>query len=465
MTTSGRRNPLRLGAACAAVVLGLLLSALGSTTARAGAGDVHLVVLDDDINPVSSRYLVRQFDEAAEVGAAAVLIELNTPGGLLDATEEITTAMLGSQVPVIVYVTPPGSRAASAGVFVTMGAHVAAMAPSTRIGAATPVSSGGEDIPEDLRAKVIEDTVDYARILADARGRNADWAESAVRDAEVVSAREAVELGVVDLVADDRQALLDAIDGREVTLAGDRKVTLATAGAAVVERGMSPFEDLLMVLANPNVAVLLLSIGSLGIYFELANPGSFFPGIIGAVSLILALFSLGTLPINYAGLALLLLGLALIGAEIWVASGGILGIGGGVAFVLGAFILIDDSRAPLLEVSRPLIIGITLVLVGFVLFALQAVMRTRRRPAFIGGGEFMGREAVARGPDSVFVGGELWHARPATGEEELTPGARVRIVSRRGLALIVEELSDHASQAAGRAIGDGGVEGQEDQHV
>jgi membrane-bound serine protease (ClpP class) len=342
-----------------------------------------------------------------------------------------------------------------------MGAHVAAMAPSTRIGAATPVSSSGEDIPEDLRNKVIEDTVNYARILADARGRNADWAESAVRDAEVVTAPEAVELGVVDLVADDRQALLEAIDGREVTLAVGRTVTLATAGAAVVERGMSPFEDLLMVLANPNIAVLLLSIGSLGIYFELANPGSFFPGILGAISLILALFSLGTLPINYAGLALLLLGLALIGAEIWVASGGILGIGGGVAFVLGAAILIDDSRAPLLEVSRPLIIGITLVLVGFVLFALQAVMRTRRRPAFIGGGEFVGREALVRGPDTVFIGGELWHARPAIAGAELTAGTRVRIVSRRGLALIVEELSDHADQADG----DGGAEGQEDQHV
>jgi membrane-bound serine protease (ClpP class) len=270
-----------------------------------------------------------------------------------------------------------------------------------------------------------------------------------------------VELNVVDLVADDRQALLEAIDGREVTLAGGRSVVLETAGAGVVERGMSPFEDLLMVLANPNIAVLLLSIGSLGIYFELANPGSFFPGIIGAISLILALFSLGTLPINYAGLALLLLGLALIGAEIWVASGGILGIGGGAAFVLGAFILIDDSRAPLLEVSRPLIIGITLVLVGFVMFALQAVMRTRRRPAYIGGGEFVGREAVVRGPDTVFVGGELWHARPATAEAPLTPGTRVRIVSRRGLALVVEELSDHADQADG----DGGAEGQEDEHV
>jgi membrane-bound serine protease (ClpP class) len=315
------------------------------------------------------------------------------------------------------------------------------MAPSTRIGAATPVSSDGTEIPEDLRNKIIEDTVDYARILADARGRNADWAESAVRDAEVVTADEAVEIEVVDLIAEDRGELLELIDGRQVELRSGT-VTLDTADAAVVERGMSPFEDLLMVLANPNVAVLLLSIGSLGIYFELANPGSFFPGILGAISLILALFSLGTLPINYAGLALLLLGLALIGAEIWVASGGVLGVGGGVAFLLGSFILIDDTRAPLLEVSRPLIIGITTVLVGFVLFALQAVMRTRRRPAYIGGGDLVGHEATMRGPDTLYIAGELWRARRASGEGQLSAGSRVRIVDRQGLDLLVEEIAN-----------------------
>lgn len=440
MSRRRRPSPARLALGALMVLAGGILAVAGSSApARAGAGDVHLVALDDIINPISARYLVRQFDDAAEEGAAAVLIELNTPGGLLESTEEITSAMLASQVPVIVYVTPPGSRAASAGVFVTMGGHVAAMAPNTRIGAATPVSSSGEELPEDLRSKIIEDTVDYARILADARDRNAEWAEAAVREAEVVSATEAVELDVVDLVADDREALLEAVDGRTVELIGGRTATLATADAAVVERDMSPFEALLMVLANPNIAVLLLSIGSLGIYFELANPGAFFPGILGAISLILALFSLGTLPVNFAGLALLMLGLALLGAEIWVASGGVLGVGGAIAFLLGAFILIDDSRAPFLEVSRPLIIGITAVLLGFVMFALQAVMRTRRRPAFIGGGDLIGREATVRGADTVFIAGELWHARPGEGGE-LQPGRRVRIVDRSGLHLIVEEI-------------------------
>jgi len=440
MPASWWRSPLR-AAFLLVAMLGMVGLASGGAPVRAGAGDVHLVVLDDVINPISSRYLVRQMEDAAAEGAEALLIELNTPGGLLDSTEEITSAMLAAELPVIVYVTPPGSRAASAGVFVTMAAHVAVMAPSTRIGAATPVSSDGTEIPEDLRNKIIEDTVDYARILADARGRNADWAESAVRDAEVVTADEAVEIEVVDLIAEDRGELLELIDGRQVELRSGT-VTLETADAAVVERGMSPFEDLLMVLANPNVAVLLLSIGSLGIYFELANPGSFFPGILGAISLILALFSLGTLPINYAGLALLLLGLALIGAEIWVASGGVLGVGGGVAFLLGSFILIDDTRAPLLEVSRPLIIGITTVLVGFVLFALQAVMRTRRRPAYIGGGDLVGHEATMRGPDTLYIAGELWRARRASGEGQLSAGSRVRIVDRQGLDLLVEEIAN-----------------------
>jgi len=226
----------------------------------------------------------------------------------------------------------------------------------------------------------------------------------------------------------------------------DDDVTLATAGALVVEEPMSPFEEFLMVLSDPNIALILLSLGTLGIYFELSSPGAFFPGIFGAIALILALFSLGTLPINYAGLALLVFGLALLGAEIWVASGGVLGIGGGIAFVLGALVLVDDSQAPFLEISRPLIFGITLALVAFVLFALRAVMRTRRRPAFIGGGDMVGREGSVRGTSSVFVEGELWRARLASVDVALRPGDRVRIIGREGLDLIVEPLPDAANE-------------------
>ncbi|MGH2381052.1 MAG: NfeD family protein [Candidatus Limnocylindria bacterium] len=411
---------------------------LGAGPVRAGADDVHLLTLDDIINPISARYLERGITDAAEQGAAAVLVELSTPGGLLEATQDLTAAMLSAEVPVIVYVTPPGTHAASAGVFVTMAGHVAAMAPSTRIGAATPVSGDGTEIPEDLARKIINDTAEYARSIAEARDRNADWAEDAVRDADVVGAVEAVEIDAVDLVADDRAALLDEIDGRTVRLRGS-EVTLATADATVVELPMSPFEDLLMAISDPNIAVILLSLGSLGIYFELSAPGSFFPGILGAIAIILGLFSLGSLPINYAGLALLLLGLALMGAEIWVASGGVLGIGGAIAFLLGGLLLIDDTQAPFLEVSRPLIYGITLALVAFSLVAVRAVMRTRRRQVAIGGSDMVGHTAVMRGSASVFVEGELWRARREDGEE-LPQGGSVRVVGRDGMTLIVEPL-------------------------
>jgi membrane-bound serine protease (ClpP class) len=430
----------------AVLALGVLMLGLaGVGGVGAAAGEVRVLRVEGVINPVSARYVVRGIEEAADEGDAAVLIELDTPGGLLDATQEITGVMLNAPLPVIVYVTPAGTHAASAGTFITMAAHVAAMAPSTRIGAATPVSGEGQEIPEDLRTKIINDTAVYARSIAEARGRNPDWAEDAVRDGVSVGATEAVELDVVDLVAADRAELLDAVDGMTVRLLDD-EATLATADAVVVEEPMSPVEEFLKVLSDPNIALILLSLGTLGIYFELSNPGAFFPGIFGAIALILALFSLGTLPINYAGLGLLVFGLALLGAEIWVASGGVLGIGGGIAFLIGALILVDDSQAPFLEISRPLIFGITLALVAFVLFAVQAVMRTRRRPAFIGGGDMIGREGSVRGTSSVFVEGELWRAHVASADATLRPGDRVRIIGREGLDLIVEPLPDAAKE-------------------
>jgi membrane-bound serine protease (ClpP class) len=432
--------------AAASLSLGTLILALGATgEADAAVGELRVLRVEGVINPISARYVVRGIADATREGDVAVLIELDTPGGLLDATQEITGAMLNAGVPVVVYVTPAGTHAASAGTFITMAGHVAAMAPSTRIGAATPVSGEGQEIPEDLRTKIINDTAVYARSIADARDRNADWAEDAVRDGVSVGAEEAVELGVVDLVAADRTELLAAIDGLTVRLP-DGDVTVETADAAVVEVPMSPFEEVLKVLSDPNIALILLSLGTLGIYFELSNPGAFFPGIFGAIALVLALFSLGTLPINFAGLALLLFGLVLLGAEIWVASGGVLGIGGGIAFVIGALILVDDTQAPFLEVSRPLILGITLALVAFVLVALRAVMRTRLRPAYIGGNDMVGRDGMVRGTSSVFVEGELWRARPAAPDGTLKPGDRVRVIGREVLDLIVEPLPEAANE-------------------
>jgi len=437
-------RPILRWLAALCVVAGVIGLA-GAGPVRAGAGDVHLLTLDDIINPISVRYLERGIHAAEDEGAAAVLIELSTPGGLLEATQDLTSTMLSARVPVIVYVTPPGTHAASAGVFITMAGHVAAMAPSTRIGAATPVSGDGAEIPEDLARKILNDTAEYARSIAEARDRNADWAEDAVREADVVGASEAVEIDAVDLIAEDRTELLEAIDGTTVTVVTG-ELTLETADAPVVDLPMSPFEDVLMALSDPNIAVILLSLGSLGIYFELSAPGSFFPGIAGAIALILGLFSVGTLPVNYAGLVLLLLGLALMGAEIWVVSGGVLGIGGAIAFLLGASLLIDDTQAPFLEVSRPLIYGITLALVLFSIVAVRAVMRTRRRPVAIGGYDMVGQVAVRRGPGSVYVDGELWTAR-ATQGATLPETGRVRIIGREGMTLIVEPL-DGAGEAS-----------------
>ena len=420
------------------------LALLAPSVSAQTPGEVRVLALDGMINPVSERYLVRGIADASDQRAGLVLIELDTPGGLLDATQALTGAMLASEVPIVVYVAPQGSRAASAGVFVTMAAHVAAMAPNTRIGAATPVSGDGSQIPEDLRNKLVNDTVAYARSIATARDRNADWAEDAVRDAVVVDAAEALELDVIDLVVADRAALLEDLDGRTVALpAGE--TTLGTRGVPVVERPMSPFEQLFMALADPNIALLLLSLGGIGIYFELANPGAMLPGIVGAIFLILAFLSLGTLPLSYAGLAFVILGLVLMGAEVFVASGGLLGVGGVVAFGLGALLFIDERQAPFLEVSRPLILVLTAGMGAFVLVALRGMVQVRRKPPAIGNDELVGRIASVRTPSEVFVLGELWQARAeTTNDEALVPGTTARIVGRSGFVLLVEPQSQAA---------------------
>jgi membrane-bound serine protease (ClpP class) len=401
------------------------------------------------INPVSGRYIERALEQAAADGAELVVIELDTPGGLLDTTQALTQQLLASPVPVAVYVSPQGARAASAGVFVTLAAHVAAMAPGTRIGAATPVSAEGEDMGDDLRAKVVNDTVVYGRSLAELRGRNADWVEAAVRDAAVVSAQEAVELGVVDLVAEDRAALLAAIDGTTVQLPGG-PVTLRTAAAPVVEVEMSGIESLFMAIANPTIALLLLSLGALGIYAELSNPGTLLPGIAGVIMLVLAFLSLGMLPLSVGGLALVVIGLVLIGAEPFVASGGVLGLGGVAAFLVGALLLIDDTRAPFVEVSMPVILALGAGMAAFVLIVVRGMARIRGRPPAIGPDDLVGRLGRMRGPGEVFVAGERWAAiGPDVGVPLPPPDAPVRIAGRDGFRLVVEPADPDDVDPAG----------------
>jgi membrane-bound serine protease (ClpP class) len=355
---------------------------------------------------------------------------------------EIIQRMEASRVPVIVHVSPSGARAASAGTFISMAAQVAAMAPNTSIGAATPISSSGEDIEGALGRKVTNDAVAYIRGIAELRGRNADWAEKAVRDAVAVNQNEAVSLNVVDFVASGMDELLAKSDGREVEVAtaagGVTKVTLHTAGARVIENNTSFFEELLDKIADPNIAFLLLTLGSLALITEIFHP-SFFAGIFGVIALVFAYFALGSLPTNWAGVGLVLFGMVLLAAEIFVTGFGVLGIGGLVAVVLGGLILMSGNDADI-RVSRWLILALASVVGVFVLFSLRAIVRLRRMPVQIGQESLIGAKGTARtalDPKGiVYVKGERWDA---TAEDPpLEEGTPVIVTEANGLRLQVK---------------------------
>lgn len=438
--------------------LALIAAAAALWVAPAAAQQPPVVVLtiEDAIGPATADYYIRGLETAAERGAAAVVLRLDTPGGLDSAMRDIVSATLASEVPVIMWVAPNGARAASAGTYMMYAAHVAAMAPATHLGAATPVSLGGgtpapepaddsdaddeeaaEPRPADAGTlKALNDAIAYIRGLAELRGRNADWAESAVRDAASVNARVALEEGVIDLIAEDLHALLAAVDGREVmTQAG--MVTLATAGATTETIEPDWRSRLLATITNPNIAYLLLIVGLYGLLLEGYNPGALVPGIVGAISLLLAAYALQMLPVNYVGLALVLLGIALIVAETFVPSFGALGLGGIAALAFGSIMLLDTD-VPGFEVSRTLIGSIAVVAGGALLATLMFALRVRRRPVTTGHEAMLGRTAVAiEGFDTagrVRLGGEIWNAVSHT---PVVAGQRVRVVAIDGLKLTV----------------------------
>lgn len=422
----------------------------GDTTAAADTvrpeppSFVHRIVIDGAITPASAEFMEDAIERADDEGAAALVIELDTPGGLVESTRDVVQTILASRVPVVVYVAPGGARAGSAGVFVTLAAHVAAMAPSTNIGAATPIQMGGPPMPgsgespadttkpadeaeepDALERKILNDTIAFIRTIAEKRGRNADWAERAVREGAAITETQALEENVVDLVAPSLPALLDAIDGREVEVL-DRTVTLATANAEVrtIEKGLR--FKILDTIANPNIAFILLLIGVYGIFFELMNPGAILPGVVGGIALLLAFFSLQALPVNYVGLLLILFALVLFIAEIKVVSYGLLTVGGIIAFVLGGTMLFD-APGSLLRVSWSVIIPAALLTAGFFVFAMGLAYRTwRSRPTTGKEGLVGARGEVRRRVDpvgQVSVHGELWRARA---DEPLEPGTEVR---------------------------------------
>jgi membrane-bound serine protease (ClpP class) len=406
-----------------AIAAALVLCATASATTSQPR--VLAVEFENDVNPVTQDYVNEQIDRANREDFDAVVILLDTPGGLATSMKKIYTKELASEVPVIVYVSPPGARAASAGVWIGQAGDILAMAPATNIGSSTPVNVGGEDIQEDLRNKVVNDAAASLRELARTHGRNVAWADAAVRDGANLGATEVLQKNAIDVMAPTLPALLNKIDGRETVPKG---IVLNTAGAEITNVDMSFWKKVLDTLIDPNLIVLFMSIGTLGIIVELWNPGLIFPGTVGAISLILGLFGLQVLPISAAGLLLMLLAFAFFAAEAFVPSHGALTVAGAVCFVLGAMLLFDPAGETY-EVSLPAVIAIAATLAALMALVAFKIVQVRRAPVVTGDSELLGQVAVVRqrlDPTGlVFVHGELWQARSRSGPIE--PGTPVRI--------------------------------------
>ena len=426
------------------LLFGVILALAGGASAQDAQPRVLAVELANDINPVTSDFVIDQIERAEEESFDAVVILLDTPGGLDSAMRDIIKAELDSEVPVVVYVYPPGSRAASAGAFITLAADVAAMAPQTNIGSSTPVAVGGGEIPEDLRNKVVNDAAAYARELAEAHGRNGDWAEDAVREASNLGAQEALEQNVVDVVAPDLPTLLDEIDGMRTEPKG---LVLNTADASVETVEMSLWKRILDTLIDPNIIVLLMSIGLLGITIEILNPGLIFPGTVGAISLIFGLFGLQVLPISWAGLLLMLLGVGFFAAEAFVTSHGALALAGAVSFVIGSLLLFDPAgEVYQVSIWVAVAIGGTLALVTAI--AVTKIVQARRAPTKTGQEEMLHEIGVVRrrvAPTGVvFLHGELWSAHTSGPPIEVGEHVRVEAIGD-GLRLEVARVETPAA--------------------
>ncbi len=418
----------------------LLLSWAAPGLAAAPA-PVALIDMDGAITPVTVRLINAAIERAQAEHAQALILQLNTPGGLERSMRSIVQGILNSDIPVIVYVAPTGARAASAGVFITMAGHVAAMAPATNIGAAHPVAVGG-GMDKEMSKKVENDAAAFARAIATERGRNVEWAEKAVRASVAATEREAVKLRVVDLVADNVPDLLAKINGRTVkTRLG--MVTLNTKDA-LVKRIEIRFRDrFLAIITDPNIAYILMMVGMVGIFFELQNPGAILPGVIGGISLILAFFAFQSLPINWAGVLLILFGVSLLIAEIKIASHGVLTIGGVVAMVLGSFMLYEAPELGF-RVSWTVILPTVGAMAGLVAWAVSAGVRAMMKRPVTGSAGMIGRVAVARsvlGPEGqVQVDGEIWRAVSEGGA--IPAGEKVRVTAVDGLTLTVSRAGD-----------------------
>jgi membrane-bound serine protease (ClpP class) len=430
--TRGVRLALRASLAGLAASLALAAPALGAPPR------VLAIELDNDINPVTADYVGEEIDRANRGGYDALVILLDTPGGLSEAMRDIVKKELASRIPVIVYVSPDGARAASAGVWIAQAADLLAMAPQTNIGSSTPINLGGEDIQRDLRRKVVNDAAAQLRALAREHGRNWRWADAAVRRASNLTAREALRRHVIDVVAPSLPALLERIDGRRTVPKG---FLLRTAGAEIERVQMSLWKRILDTIIDPNIIALLLSLGVLGIVVELWSPGLIFPATFGAISLIIGLYGLQVLPINWAGLLLMVLAAGFWGAEPFVMSHGALALAGAASFVFGALLLFEPA-GPAYQISLPVAVAIAGSVALFLAIVVAKVVQLRRRPAAVGAQSLVGALGTVRRDGLVAVKGELWQARAVDGRA-LVRGQQVVVEGvEGGLRLIVRPLAE-----------------------
>jgi membrane-bound serine protease (ClpP class) len=419
-----------------------LLALPSSAQVKPPPGSVMVITVSQAITGSTTSYIRNALDRATLDNAACLIIQLDTPGGLLSSTRDIVQDMLGSRVPVVVYISPPGARGASAGTMLTLASHVAAMAPATHIGAAHPVSLFGGNDDKIMNEKVLNDTSAYVEGIAELRGRNVKWAISAVRESKSITAAKAKELGVIEIIADDLDDLIKQLDGREVRMNRTTTLRLATKGKQVVDLDMTFSQSFMTTLSNPNLVFFLLALGALGIYIEFSHPGLILPGVTGAISLILALIAMQTLPISYGALGLILLGVALLVAETFVPSFGVLGFGGIASILFGSLFLLDQSRTDLV-VSRPMVFITVGVLAAVALIIGRLLLRSLRAPARSFQSTMVGRSAQVKqaiGPGAVgqvLINGELWKATAAV---PVAAGSTVVVEAVEGLKVRVAPL-------------------------
>jgi len=425
-------------------ILTLILILLSIGAWAEGAKPVfNIITIDGVITSPTAKYIADSISDAQQAEAEGLIILLDTPGGMDTAMREIAKSILNAPLPVIVFVSPPGARAASAGVIITEAAHIAAMAPGTNIGAAHPVSIGiggpTGDKDKTMSEKVENDAAAYARSIAKARGRSEEWAEKAVRKSESITAEEALKLNVIDFVASDIDKLLVAIDQKEINLAKGKK-KISTKNAIINNKKMGTRQGVLAAISDPNISYILLLIGLAGLYFELSTPGAILPGVIGGISLLLAFFGLSTLPVNYTGILMIIFGVILFIAEIKVMSHGMLTVGGIISLVMGSLLLFDTTE-PALRLSLQVLVPSILLISSFFIIVSWMAIKAQLRKPFNGVEAMIGTEAETLtdidNEGKVFLQGQYW---TATSEKTIKKGAKVKIVKVEGLSLIVEEI-------------------------